>query len=87
MKYDVAAGIRLAVLGLLPMVVAGYVMIDSFSLSLVSLETMVTVPCLVFYGLYMLMTSKLRGYTGDCCGALFLLVELSFFVAFQFVVG
>ncbi|MDD6780569.1 MAG: adenosylcobinamide-GDP ribazoletransferase [Prevotellaceae bacterium] len=86
-KYDVAAGIRLAVLGLLPMVVAGYVMIDSFSLSLVSLETMVTVPCLVFYGLYMLMNSKLRGYTGDCCGALFLLVELSFFVAFQFVVG
>jgi adenosylcobinamide-GDP ribazoletransferase len=25
---------------------------------------------------------KLHGYTGDCCGALFLLCELSFYLAY-----
>jgi adenosylcobinamide-GDP ribazoletransferase len=33
------------------------------------------------YFLYRLMWSRLRGYTGDCCGAMFLLVELSAYLA------
>ena len=32
------------------------------------------------YFLYYMMLRKLQGYTGDCCGALFLLVELSFYL-------
>lgn len=85
-KYDVAAGIRLVVFGLLPLVALGYVMENYFGISFRNLEVLVAVPGLVFYGLYMLMNRKLHGYTGDCCGALFLLVELSFYVAFQFIV-
>lgn len=37
-------------------------------------------PLLVFLFLVGLMKKKLQGYTGDCCGALFLLSELSFYL-------
>ena len=37
-------------------------------------------PLAVLYLLYRLMKRKLQGYTGDCCGALFLLSELSFYL-------
>lgn len=36
-------------------------------------------PLLVFLLLYYLMQKRLQGYTGDCCGATFLLCELSFY--------
>lgn len=38
-------------------------------------------PVLVWYLLTSLMKRKIRGYTGDCCGAVFLLCELSFYLA------
>lgn len=37
-------------------------------------------PVLVFYLLTSLMKKKIQGYTGDCCGATFLLCELSFYL-------
>lgn len=37
-------------------------------------------PAIVFVGLIGLMKKKIQGYTGDCCGAMFLLCELSFFI-------
>ena len=37
-------------------------------------------PVLMFLFLIRLMKKKIGGYTGDCCGALFLLCELSFYV-------
>lgn len=37
-------------------------------------------PILVFFLLTHLMKKKINGYTGDCCGALFLLCELSFYL-------
>lgn len=37
-------------------------------------------PVAVFYLLTFLMKKKLQGYTGDCCGATFLLCELSFYL-------
>lgn len=40
----------------------------------------VLLPILVFIFLVLLMKKKIEGYTGDCCGALFLLCELSFYV-------
>lgn len=38
-------------------------------------------PVIVWYLLTSFMKKKLGGYTGDCCGALFLLCELSFYLA------
>ena len=37
-------------------------------------------PLLVFYVLTSLMKKKIQGYTGDCCGATFLLCDLSFYL-------
>lgn len=38
-------------------------------------------PLLTFAWLYRLMKRRLQGYTGDCCGAAFLLCELSFYLS------
>lgn len=37
-------------------------------------------PLLTFILLYRSMKHRLQGYTGDCCGAAFLLCELSFYI-------
>lgn len=39
------------------------------------------VPIAVFLLLILLMKRRIQGYTGDCCGAVFLLCELSFYLA------
>jgi len=39
-------------------------------------------PLIVFILLVYLMKRKIGGYTGDCCGATFLLCELSFYLGF-----
>ncbi len=43
-------------------------------------DLVVFVPGVVMYFLYLYVLRKLRGYTGDCCGALCLLIELSFYL-------
>ena len=40
------------------------------------------VPVTLFLLLIALMKRRIGGYTGDCCGALFLLCELSFYLTF-----
>lgn len=37
-------------------------------------------PLVIFTFLIYLMRKKIEGYTGDCCGAMFLLCELSFYL-------
>ena len=39
-------------------------------------------PALVFYLLYLLIHRRINGYTGDCCGAVFLLTELTFYLTY-----
>ena len=43
-------------------------------------ELLIFIPCLVMYLLYLLIWNRLRGYTGDCCGAVCLLVELTVYL-------
>ena len=38
-------------------------------------------PLVVFGGLMLFMQKKIQGYTGDCCGATFLLCEFSFYLS------
>ena len=71
-KFNVAAGISLAVQGLLPIGVFIYIMYAH-----VDWQLLIFIPAFVMYLLYLLIWRRLRGYTGDCCGALFLLIELS----------
>lgn len=68
-KFSTTAGVWLAVQGLLPMAVFLY-------LTDLPWELVIFIPCLVMYLLYLFIWNKLRGYTGDCCGAVCLLVEL-----------
>lgn len=46
----------------------------------VRLSVAVIFPVLIFCILIFLMNKKIGGYTGDCCGALFLVCELSFYI-------
>lgn len=72
-KFNAWAGIGLAIQGLLPMV--WYLWYTELSW-----EVIIFIPCLVMYFLYLLIWNKLRGYTGDCCGAVCLLVELTVYL-------
>ena len=72
-KISLRAGICLAIQGLLPL--AGYLYLTHLPW-----EIIVFLPCLVMYFLYLLIWRRLRGYTGDCCGAVCLLVELAFYL-------
>ena len=45
----------------------------------------IVLPLVMLYLLCTLMKRKLQGYTGDCCGALFLLSELSFYLGIVIV--
>src|SRR5574344_1147514 len=76
-NINIRAGIGLAVQGMLPCALLTY-MFPSFVL--VNWQWIVFAPCLVMYFLYLMIWRKLRGYTGDCCGALFLLIELTFYM-------
>ena len=76
-KVSIPSSILLALQGLLP---ALTVMFFTPLGSIVRWELLIFVPCLVMYFLYMLIWRKLRGYTGDCCGAVCLLVELSVYL-------
>jgi adenosylcobinamide-GDP ribazoletransferase len=74
-RMTTRAGLMLALQGLLPL--GAYIF---YMHEYVYWEYLVFMPCLAMFFLYRLMWSRLRGYTGDCCGALFLLIELSFYL-------
>lgn len=72
-QISVAAGISLAVQGLLPLgLFIWYTGVEW--------STLIFIPALVMYFLYLLIWRKIHGYTGDCCGAVCLLVELSVYL-------
>lgn len=71
----VKAGIALFLQGFLPM--AAFLWLFG---RYVNWQLIVFGPCVAMYFLYLLIWRKLRGYTGDCCGALFLLIELGVYL-------
>lgn len=42
-------------------------------------------PLFIMFALGHIMNKKIKGYTGDCCGATFLLCELSFYICIVFI--
>lgn len=75
-RMNIRAGISLAFQGLLPMLLFFYV-----TKGVLEWDIIIFVPCVVMYFLYRMIWNKLQGYTGDCCGALFLIIELSVYLA------
>ncbi len=80
-KASLKAGISMFVQGVTPFVVVLYA-----TGGLLRWDLLLCVPCVVMYFLYLLIWRRLQGYTGDCCGATFLLTELSFYLcaSYQF---
>lgn len=74
-RMNVTASLSLAAQGLLPLAAYIYIMYVH-----IDWQLLVFTPCIVMYFLYLMIWNKLKGYTGDCCGALFLLVELSIYI-------
>lgn len=74
-KFSMRAGVSLAVQGLLPMGVFLYA-----TWGVIDWQYVIFVPCIVMYFMYQMIWRKLKGYTGDCCGALFLIIELSVYL-------
>ena len=72
-KFGAWAGVSLALQGLPPMLFFIWMMRLDW-------QVMIFIPALVFYLLYLLIWRRLQGYTGDCCGAVCLLVELSVYL-------
>ena len=72
-KPSISAGLSLTVQGLLPMVLMIW-------LTGISWYAVIFIPALVMYFLYLLILRKINGYTGDCCGAVCLLVELAVYL-------
>ena len=72
-KISWQAGVELAIQGLLPM--AAYIWYTGMRWDLI-----IFIPALVMYFLYLLIWRKIHGYTGDCCGAVCLLVELTVYL-------
>ena len=79
---DVRAGIFLALQGMLPVAAYCWYLRD-----VVDWQMLILFPSLTMYVLYRFVWSRLRGYTGDCCGAFFLLVELSALLTVSFYVN
>ena len=76
-RPSIRAGVLLAFQGLLPM--AAFAFFSGINITDISI--VIFVPCLVMYFMYLKIWRKLHGYTGDCCGALFLIIELSLYLA------
>ena len=74
-RMSLPSGILLALQGLLPMGAYVYLLHAH-----IDWQWLLFVPCLTMYFLYLFVWRRLRGYTGDCCGAFFLLIELSVYL-------
>lgn len=72
-KITLVSGVSLAVQGLLPIGLFVWYMGIVW-------EPLILIPALVMYFLYLLIWRRLHGYTGDCCGAVCLMVELSVYL-------
>ena len=72
-KITLVSGVSLAVQGLLPIGLLIWYMGIAW-------EALIFIPALVMYFLYLLIWRRLHGYTGDCCGAVCLMVELSVYL-------
>ena len=79
-KVTVRAGLLLFVQGMLPLALLLYV-----TGGLLRWDVLIFGPCLVMYFMYLYIWHRLRGYTGDCCGAMFLLTELSFYLCMSYL--
>ena len=77
-RMSIPAALLLAAQGLLPLGI--YILMYR---DFIHWELLLLVPCITIILLYRLIKHRLQGYTGDCCGACCLLVELSIYLSYS----
>ena len=77
-KISVGRGILMFVQGVIPVGLLLMLAPD------IDWTWLVFAPCITMYVLYLLIWKRIKGYTGDCCGAIFLMTELSFYFCILF---
>jgi adenosylcobinamide-GDP ribazoletransferase len=77
-RMSIPAALLLAAQGLLPLGI--YILMYR---DFIDWELLLLVPCITIILLYRLIKHRLQGYTGDCCGACCLLVELSIYLSYS----
>lgn len=75
-KMSLNVGVVSVIFGLIP-----------FILLKIDFWPAILFPIFVFTALILLMKKKIGGYTGDCCGATFLMCELSFYLGVMVVLN
>lgn len=73
-KFSVRVGVSFFIQGVLPLAILLYLYQD------IAWQLIVFAPCVVLYFLYLIILHKLKGYTKDCIGAIFLLTELTVYL-------
>jgi len=84
-KYNLWAGLSLTVQGLLPLALIIFFLRSATKAlcdysPLTSHLSLLITPALLIYFLIIYIKKRIGGYTGDCCGALFLMAELMFYL-------
>ena len=79
-RFSPWAGCLLLLQAILPLFPLVYMVIFHPADPLLRWDVLLAAPCVVLFSLYVLLARRLKGYTGDCCGAAFLLVELSIYL-------
>lgn len=79
-KYNTAGGLILFASGLIPLT-AVWMLSAGHVIDVVVPYEVVFVPGIVMYFLYLFIWRRIEGYTEACCGAAFLIIELSFYAA------
>jgi len=81
-RMTMTATVGLAFQGLLPIGLYCY-----FMHNLIDWQMAVFLPAIAMYFLYYFIWRRLKGYTGDCCGAVFLLTELAVYLVACYYIG
>lgn len=80
-KFTTTAALIYFAQGILPFILLIYTtQIQNWNIPLFT-------PCLIMFFLYLYLNKKIQGYTGDCCGAIFLLTELSMYLSILWSLG
>ena len=84
-NYNLWAGLSLTVQGLLPLALIIFFLRSATKAlcdysPLTSHLSLLITPALLIYFLIIYIKKHIGGYTGDCCGALFLMAELMFYL-------
>lgn len=77
-KFTTLAAVLYFIQGIIPFII--FIYLTEFD----AWDFLVIAPCFTMFFSYLYLSKKIQGYTGDCCGAIFLLSEISMYVSIAY---